>query len=228
MTKMDVLVPGNNLSFAGGFFGFSAVVLLRHPELGPILFDTGHHSTRHLLLQGLDRVGLAPGDIEHVFLSHLHFDHINNVDIFPNAQFYIPRLEWDYAKAPDPRDVFGSEPICDWLERRNLRMIGREGELAPGLFYRHAPGHTAGMTLLHFQDCAGHQVVVAGDACKTYRELVTGDAGEAFDPEERSAETLRWIRETADIIVCGHHPVLHRNGANWTWDEPSHLELIVR
>lgn len=226
--QMHLLVPGSSLSFRGGFFGFSAIALLNHPQLGWVLFDTGHHSTRHRLLAGLARHGLSPVDIGHVFISHMHFDHINNIDLFPDAHFYLSESEWDYSAAPDPRDIFGSVPMREWLATRNLTFIGQEGELALGLHYRHAPGHTGGITLLHFVDADGRRVVLAGDACKTYRELVTGQAGEAYDPLDRSLVTLSWIRDNADVIICGHHPVLNRGAEGWFWEEPATLELIVR
>lgn len=39
-------------------------------------------------------------------------------------------------------------------------------------------------------------------------------------------ETLRRVQETADIVVCEHHPVLHRDKANWTWgDRPQPVEV---
>ena len=230
MTTIDleILVQGNSLSFRGGFFGFSVVALLRHPDLGPVLFDTGHHSTRHLLLAGLERAGLSCADIGHVFLSHLHFDHMNNAELFPDAAFFVSKDEWDYAAAPHQRDLFGSMAMRGWLQTRDLRLIGREGEIGPGLFFRLAAGHTGGMTLLHFRDRLGRRIVLAGDACKTYRELVAGEAVDAFDPLNRGAETIAWIRENADVIICGHHPSLHRNGDTWVWDDLSTLELIVR
>jgi N-acyl homoserine lactone hydrolase len=227
-TKLKVLVPGNSLSFRGGFFGFSVVALLTHPDLGPILFDTGHHATRHMLLSGLERAGLTARDIRHVFLSHLHFDHANNAEMFEGATFHLSQSEWDYAQNPHPQDLFGSVAVREWLRTQDLRLIGASGELAPGLRFRHAPGHTPGITLMHFRDSDGQRVVVAGDACKTYRELVSGNAGEAFDYLNRSAETLAWIRGNADIVVCGHHPVLRRSTVGWVWDDPSTLDLIVR
>ena len=228
MLHMDIVVPGSSLSFRGGFFGFSVIALLRHPTAGLILFDTGHHSTRPRLLEGLARLGLRPDDIDTVFLSHLHFDHIGNAELFDGAQFLLPRAEWDYWQDPPERDIFGSKPINEWLARQPLTLLVEQGEIAPGLFWRHAPGHTGGIGILHFVDAMDRRVVLAGDACKTYRELVTGTAGEAFDPLERSATSIEWIRENADIVVCGHHPVLERTPTGWNWQEPANLELIVR
>jgi len=40
----------------------------------------------------LAKVGVAPADIEKVFLTHMHFDHGNNLPAFPNASVYV---QWD-------------------------------------------------------------------------------------------------------------------------------------
>ncbi|WP_083452937.1 MBL fold metallo-hydrolase [Mycolicibacterium goodii] len=42
------------------------------------------------------RLGVAPDDVDHVVLSHLHFGHIGNVGLFPNARFAIARPEFDF------------------------------------------------------------------------------------------------------------------------------------
>ncbi|KND56858.1 Metal-dependent hydrolase [Candidatus Burkholderia verschuerenii] len=90
--------------------------LLLHPRLGPMLFDTGYSdaffaatqpfperlyrlvtpvsltSTEALPAQ-LARHALAPHDIRHVFLSHLHADHIAGIGELPNARFFAMREE---------------------------------------------------------------------------------------------------------------------------------------
>lgn len=223
------LVEGNSLSFRGGFFGFSSIVLVQADGHKPVLFDTGHHSTRLLLLAGLARHKLTPQDIGTVFLSHLHFDHINNIDLFPDAQIVMGSAEWDYAQQPSQGDVFCSQPMNDYLRKRQPRLLTETaGELLPGLFYRHAPGHTPGSYLLHYTNAQGKCVVLAGDACKTYRELSLREGANEFDPDHRAAQTLAWIAAEADIVVPGHFPELRRTDAGWVWDEPTRLELIVR
>src|SRR5438270_5845279 len=42
---------------------------------GLVLFDTGPESTFDNIVTELGRIGFAPRDIRHVFLSHIHFDH---------------------------------------------------------------------------------------------------------------------------------------------------------
>jgi glyoxylase-like metal-dependent hydrolase (beta-lactamase superfamily II) len=42
---------------------------------GVALFDTGPESTFDNVVRGLAELGIKPGDVRHVFLSHIHFDH---------------------------------------------------------------------------------------------------------------------------------------------------------
>lgn len=227
--KYEILVEGNSLSFKGGFFGFATIVLIQAPDQAPILFDTGHHSTRLLLLEALKKHNLKPSDIGKVFLSHLHFDHANNIELFPNAEIYVSKAEWEYAHMPHKDDPFCSPSTNDFLARQKINFISAtNGELVPGLFYRHAPGHTPGSYILHFKNQKGQTVVIAGDACKTYRELASLSAGHTFDPDNRSNKTLQWIADNADIVVPGHFPQMHKTDRGWLWDQPSKLELIIR
>lgn len=227
--RHHTLVEGNCLSFKGGAFGFSAIVLIEADGHGLILFDTGHHATRRLLLEALKHRGLQPADIRTVFLSHLHFDHANNIDLFPGATFYAGATEWAYAHEPAQEDIFCSLGMNTYLERQDLRLIhDTEGELVPGLHYRHVPGHTPGSYLLHYTRETGERVVLAGDACKTYRELANRHSADEYDQERRASASLQWIADNADIVVPGHFPELRRTESGWVWDEPSRLELIIR
>ena len=44
--------------------------------------------------------GLAPEDVSHVVLSHLHFDHTGDLRAFPQAQLLLARWEWEEAQSP--------------------------------------------------------------------------------------------------------------------------------
>jgi N-acyl homoserine lactone hydrolase len=41
----------------------------------------------------LAEAGVSPADVQHVFLTHAHFDHTGNTDAFPNATFYLQERE---------------------------------------------------------------------------------------------------------------------------------------
>jgi len=61
-------------------------------EDGVTLIETGPSTCRKALLAGLARAGVAPGEVRHVFVTHIHLDHAGGmgavVDAFPNATFY--------------------------------------------------------------------------------------------------------------------------------------------
>ena len=95
--------------------------LILHPEIGPILFDTGyashfHHSTstfperlyrwvtpvdqpqNQTLAAQLGRFGIAPSDIRVCVISHFHADHIAGVRDLQNARFISTGAEYAQMK----------------------------------------------------------------------------------------------------------------------------------
>ncbi len=101
------------------------VLLLETPSHGLVLVDTGFgledvaHPTprlsRFFLAQlrpdlreewtayrQLERLGLDPGDVRHVLLTHLDFDHAGGLDDFPHATVHLLESERDAAFAQNP------------------------------------------------------------------------------------------------------------------------------
>ena len=62
-----------------------------HKAHGEVLANTygvqGWHSPREVL----GEIGITPEDINHIFITHAHFDHMGNIEDFPNAKFYLAR-----------------------------------------------------------------------------------------------------------------------------------------
>ena len=69
----EILVPGNSLEWRGGFLGFANLTLVTTSD-GTMLFDTGHYINRGALVAALAARDMSPGDVDKVFLSHIHFD----------------------------------------------------------------------------------------------------------------------------------------------------------
>jgi glyoxylase-like metal-dependent hydrolase (beta-lactamase superfamily II) len=209
------------------FLGLSNVTLIQGAA-GPILFDTGGYISRLGLLKALAAHGLRPSDIPVVFLSHLHFDHAHNVDLFPQARFLVSRREWDYVPNPHPDDLLVPWGIREQLSKCRLELIEGEGQLDTGISFFPAPGHTPGCYAVELASESG-VTIVAGDAIKYVKEVILQRCDMAFDTLEAGTKSIARILAKADRIVPGHFPELVRqkNGV-FSWDEPAPFELLIR
>jgi glyoxylase-like metal-dependent hydrolase (beta-lactamase superfamily II) len=223
----DILVQGNSLALADGFLGLSSVVLL-HTQAGPVLFDTGHHATKRRLLNGLARNGLSPDDVVAVVLSHLHFDHANNLEMFPRAQVYVSAAECAYARDPHPDDLYVPGHLLAQLDAMDTRRLETEREIWPGVRWLAAPGHTPGLIALVLEDTPHGRVVLASDAIKTAKEALERRCDLAFDTAERGSATIaRLLDLHPDRLVPGHFPKMRRTAEGWTWDA-AEVPLVIR
>lgn len=108
------------------------------------------------LLPTLELIGVSPEAITDVIFSHSHVDHVGGTSVegrlvFPNAQHFLPRLEWAYLQRDDI-----PAPIAPFIEfaRRQLRpaveeagrmaFYGDGDELVPGIRAIETLGHAAG------------------------------------------------------------------------------------
>ena len=94
--KIDLLTkvfPGKS---SAGALGLSTCALIRTEE-HTLLFDTGAHGIIKILQRSLAELQVQPEEVDMIFLSHLHYDHLNNVAYFPNAEIVCGRREWEYA-----------------------------------------------------------------------------------------------------------------------------------
>jgi N-acyl homoserine lactone hydrolase len=225
--KHSLLVRGNTLRLKDDFLGLSNITLIEGAS-GPILFDTGGFISRLGLLKALAAHGLRPADIPVVFLSHLHFDHAHNVDLFPQARFLVSRREWEYVLNPHPDDLLVPWGIRHQLSQSRLELIEGEGQIDPGISFFPTPGHTPGCYAVELKGESG-VTVIAGDAIKYVKEVILQRCDMAFDTLEAGTESIARILDRADRIVPGHFPELvrQRNGA-FSWDEPAPFELLIR
>ena len=121
---------------------------------------------RGVLVRSLKRRGLEPEDIEHVFLTHLHFDHCGAVTTydgvglrptFPRAKHYVQRGEYEVLLNPDPRSRASYLPdnVEAVKEAGLLELLDGDVEPLPGFEMRVTPGHTAGHQVVLVKSSAG-------------------------------------------------------------------------
>ena len=208
--EYEIIVKGNNLSLRDGFLALANVTLVTCPD-GPLLFDTGHYCNRPALLKGLRQHGIEPADVRAVFLSHLHFDHCNNIDLFPGARVYVSRREWDYTKAPHEDDLFVPWLIHEQLQKHEVEFLDGEGRIGEAVRYIPAPGHTPGSYALVLDTAKRGRVVLAGDAIKYAKEAAARRSDFSFDSQQTATETISRILDLAQDRA-GPFPRTHQRG----------------
>jgi len=215
--RIDIIVHGfPGKSVCHGPLGFSTIALIRHNDrIG--LVDVGGFGQRLLLLDRLAELGLEPGDVTDVLLSHSHYDHAINWVAFDNAAIVIGQDELKWALEQPVGRTYVPELYVQELQRSpRLRAVCDGDEVFPGIRAHATPGHTPG-SLVYVLETGEHDVVFTGDACKNRAELVSRTADMTYDKEvtRASIESIWnfWSRRPGSILVPGHDlPMIREEG----------------
>lgn len=138
------------------------------PGLGWGLDINSRYRDTSNVVTNLNIFGLRPEDIDHVILSHLHYDHsagcsfvdqhIKTCAVFPNAEYHLHRLEWEHALTESDREksVKGAGYRLDELYRlaaedRFTFMENDIFELIPGITLMKTGGHTPGHLIVKIE-----------------------------------------------------------------------------
>jgi len=157
----------------------------------------------------LRKFGLTPDDIGHVFVTHLHFDHVDGLTDFKNARIYIGRKEWELATANDCRGSWGHGRIMFTLRDEpgwNKRLVLVEDEeVLPGLESFFVGGHTLG-SMAYRVNTAHGKVVLTGDTVSLLANIEKDiPVGVRMNLED-CITGMKKIRERADVVLPSHDP----------------------
>ena len=122
MATLDVLTYGFALTTDQGSFGYSTNSLLRVGN-NNILSDTGPSSRRPFLVKALKAKGLETDDIDIVILTHMHWDHCQNTDLFRNARILVHPTEMDYARNPNRADMAVAQYRADIVDTMKIELV---------------------------------------------------------------------------------------------------------
>jgi len=163
-------------------------------------------------------VGVEPSDAPEVLVTHAHYDHIGNLDLFPSSRVTIAREEWQFwtSGMADRRQFHHSVEDAELDHLRAVHASGRlrpfddEIEIAPGVVMKRVGGHTPGQSIVLVDTAAG-RVALASDAVHYYEEY-DDDVPFAFVadlPAMYAGFDLlhRWEEDgTIQHVVSGHDP----------------------
>ncbi len=201
---------------------------LHDPAAPPIVVDCGFdpelgerlgRRCRCTPADALARLGVDPIAVRLLIITHIHWDHVGNLALFPNARMAVARLEFDFwmsnpvacrpqfAQHSDPAGVRGLRLAAG---EGRVRLLGERTELAPGVTAAWVGGHAPGQLIVHVAGENG-PVLLASDAVHYYDELTYDRPFGIFHDLAAVYRGYDRVREsTADgaVLVPGHDPLV--------------------
>lgn len=194
---------------------------------GAIIVDTGFDAAmgekrqREMISpvgDGLRALGIDPGSVETVIISHLHYDHVGNYDLFPHARYHLQDDEMAYATGRYMchgalRLPFETDDVVAMVRKLFAGRVafhnGTE-EIVPGVTVHRIGGHSKGLQSVRVKTRRGY-VVLAADAAHLYAHLdsgrvfpITYNVGEVVE----GYEMLKKLASSRNHVVPGHDPLV--------------------
>jgi glyoxylase-like metal-dependent hydrolase (beta-lactamase superfamily II) len=192
-----------------------------------VIVDTGFDATmakkrnREIVRpvgEGLKAIGVNLATVEDVIVTHMHYDHSGNYDLFPRARYHLQDKEMEYCTGRCMcqkllRHPFEVDDVTTMVRRvfeGRVQFHDGSSELAPGLSVHWVGGHSRGLQIVRVQTKRGW-VVLASDAAHYYANFEQGrpfpvvyNVGDVL----AGYETLNKLASSSSHIVPGHDPLV--------------------
>jgi glyoxylase-like metal-dependent hydrolase (beta-lactamase superfamily II) len=167
---------------------------------------------------GLKAIGIDPATVENVIVTHLHYDHTGNYDLFPRARYHLQDMEMAYATGRYMCHAHARIPfeLDDVLAMVRKVFAGRvefhdgDDQIAPGITVHRIGGHSKGLQCVRVKTRRGF-VVLASDAAHLYAHIEQGrvfpvvhNVGDVLE----GYATVRKLATSPNHIVPGHDPLV--------------------
>lgn len=167
----------------------------------------------HRPSEALDSFGVSPESVTDIIISHVHWDHLDGADLFPNAKVWIQRAEYEYYVGPKGEALHPDISLVDAAMLARLKAAGRvqlvngdAQEIIPGIRVFTGGRHTYASQYATVNTRIG-AVVIASDNVYLYENLDRHvPIGTTFDAKSNLAAQDRMVGLAAakGLIIPGH------------------------
>ena len=170
----------------------------------------------------LETIDVVADEVEHVILTHLHWDHIDGVTLFPNATVYVQKKERDFwlhdeTALRHPFTFYLSDSIrqtCLDIEAAGrLRLVDGDREILPGIDCVLAPGHSVALQGVGVSTSRGYAILGSdcGHLFRNYEEEWPSNLIVDMVGWTHSLRKLKSLVSSPDLLFPGHDPLMSKN-----------------
>jgi glyoxylase-like metal-dependent hydrolase (beta-lactamase superfamily II) len=168
--------------------------------------------------EGLKAVGIEPDKVEHIVISHMHYDHSGNHDLFPRASYHLQEAELGWCTGRDMANsevggIFEADSVSAMVRKvfvGRVQFHDGDAEIAPGITLHKVGGHTRGMQIVRVATKRGW-VVLGSDTAHFYANLEPGRPFPIMDSLPMYVEAQRTalkLASSAQHFIPGHDPLV--------------------
>jgi len=166
--------------------------------------------------EGLQALGIRPDSVEDVILTHMHYDHAGNRDLFPKARYHVQDREMAYCTGrcmchATLNHPFAPDDVTAMVRRvfdGRVEFHDGDSQVAPGLSVHLVGGHTNGLQIVRVHTRRGW-VVLASDATHLYANIeqrrpfpAVYNVGDMLEGYKRAYS----LADSAAHVIPGHDP----------------------
>lgn len=209
-----------------------------------VVIDTGFDAAaaerrgRQLLREpgdGLRLLGIDCAHVKHVIITHMHYDHAGNLQLFPRARFHLQDREMAFATGRHMAHPFFAHAyeldnvlsMVRLVYGAQVQFHDGDAAIVPGITVHHVGGHTLGLQVVRVWTRLGW-LVLASDATHYLANMTTGRPFPIVaDVMQMTAgwDRLQTLATRADYIIPGHDPLVM---TRYREPDPSLRGAIVR
>jgi glyoxylase-like metal-dependent hydrolase (beta-lactamase superfamily II) len=176
----------------------------------------------------LARIGVNGSNVSKVIVTHIHFDHVGGIEMFPkafpNAAYYVQKKEFDFwTKHPVAKrrpflavsDEQANKTFAALKGTNKLKLITGDQKIMPGIELLLAPGHTVGLQAVAVNTAKGTSIVASDCAhiARSFKEdnpscLITDMVAwmESYDKLRAKASSIDLIFPGHDVMMLQNYP----------------------
>lgn len=157
----------------------------------------------------LAELHIDPATVSRVIITHLHFDHLNGLPLFPNAQVFMSRRDRDdYLAKKVTGGVVFDQRVADILaDPKRTHLIDGKEMIGDGFEMEVVGGHTAGSAVVHVHHNGIHYVMTGDECYLTANQKEQRTIGVTAS-RQQNAEFLARIADPAIVVLPCHDPAI--------------------